>query len=258
MQTSQVKSASRAIEILEYFRRVQQERSMSEIANDLGYPQSSATVLLKTLINMGYLNFDRRARLYFPTPKVTSLGNWIPRKLFGTGEVLDAMRDVHAATGEGVFIGAKNDIYLQYIQTMDSIHALRFHIDEGTIRPLTLSAGGWVLLATVSDEKIDNLVRRANIATPNAQRVKVRDIMQKIAEIRTNGYAVAENVPLEGGRSLCALLPQTVQGQPVILGIGGIIDRMRKNHDRYLNALMTAVKSVKVRDEFDVPVNIEL
>ncbi|MBD0413857.1 IclR family transcriptional regulator [Oryzicola mucosus] len=258
MQASQVKSASRAIEILEYFRLVQQERSMSEIAADLGYPQSSATVLLKTLINLGYLNFDRRARLYFPTPKVTSLGDWIPRKLFGTGEILDAMRDVHAATGEGIFIGSKNDIYLQYVQTMDSIHALRFHLDEGVIRPLTQSAAGWVLLSTVSDEKIDNLVRRANIATPSAQRVKVRDMMEKITEVRTNGYAVAENVPLEGGRSLCALLPATMQGQPVVLGMGGIMDRMRKNHDRYLNALLSAVRSVKVRDDFDVPIQIEL
>lgn len=258
MQSSQVKSAMRALEILEYFRRVQQQRSMSEIAADLHYPQSSATVLLKTLINLGYLNFDRRQRVYFPTPKVTSLGDWIPRKLFGTGQILDAMRDVHAATGEGVFVGVANDVYLQYIKTLESIHALRFHLDEGTIRPLTQSGAGWLLLSTLSDEKIDNIVRRANIATPNNQRVKLNVMMERIFQIREKGYAVAEDIPILGGRTLCVLLPATVQGQPAALCIGGVAERFRQNHDRYLNALQAAVRSAKIPDSFDIPVNIEI
>jgi DNA-binding IclR family transcriptional regulator len=149
MQPSQVKSAARAIEILEYFKKVREPRAMSEIGLALGYPQSSTTVLLKTLIALGYLNFDRRARVYFPTPKVTSLGDWIPRALFGTSRVLEAMHDVHAATGETVSIGTKNDVYLQYVQIIQSVHALRFHVDEGTLRPLTQSALGWLLMSTM-------------------------------------------------------------------------------------------------------------
>ena len=148
MTPALVKSATRAIEVLEYFKLCQQPRSMSELAGDLGYPQSSMTVLLKTLVKLGYLNFDRQSRVYFPTPKVTSLGEWIPKVLFGSGKILAAMRDVHAATGEGVFLGTKNDVYLQYMTTMPSIHALRFHIDEGTIRPITQSAAGWILTRT--------------------------------------------------------------------------------------------------------------
>ncbi len=102
MSDDKVKSAARAFEILEYFRLSRQPRSMSEIATALGYPLSSSTVLLKTLVKLGYLNYERRARVYFPTTKVTGLGEWIPRTLFGSGQVLDAMKDVHAATGEGV------------------------------------------------------------------------------------------------------------------------------------------------------------
>ena len=68
MANPQVKSATRAIEILEYFKLAQQPRSMSQMASDLGYPQSSTTVMLKTLVNLGYLNFDRSTRDYFPTP----------------------------------------------------------------------------------------------------------------------------------------------------------------------------------------------
>ncbi|MDN2582090.1 helix-turn-helix domain-containing protein [Aquibium sp. ELW1220] len=258
MQNSQVKSATRAIEILEYFKRVRQPRAMSEIAVALGYPQSSTTVLLKTLVTLGYLNFDRSDRLYFPTPKVTSLGDWIPRALFGTSRVLDALRDVHAATGETVSIGIRNDVYLQYIQIIQSVHALRFHVDEGTLRPLTQSAVGWMLLSTMPDDKIDNIVRRANIATPKpAERVKIADMMEKVREIRQTGYCWTENVPFLGGGTVCVLLPITIQNQPVVLGLGGAAERIRQNRDRYLAALQRAARAVQPSDPFDQPIDIE-
>ena len=67
------------IAVLEYFRLCRQPRTISQISGDLGYPQSSAPVLLKTLVTLGYLSFDRSSNVYFPTPKVTSLGDWVPR-----------------------------------------------------------------------------------------------------------------------------------------------------------------------------------
>ncbi|MFV0474206.1 MAG: IclR family transcriptional regulator [Pikeienuella sp.] len=259
MSEDKVKSAARAFEILEYFRISRQPRSMSELAAGLGYPLSSATVLLKTLVKLGYLNYDRRARVYFPTTKVTGLGDWVPRALFGAGQVLEAMNDLHAATGEGIFIGAKNDVYLQYIQTRESIHALRFHIAEGAIRPITKSVAGLVLLAALPPDKLENTVRRANIATQKtADRVKLPDVIEQVAEIRRKGYGYAENFPFAGGATLAMILPVLVQNQPIALALGGVGDRFRKNHDRYLLALRKAVRSVRIDPDFDHPVQIEL
>ncbi len=257
MQSAQVKSATRAIEILEYFMSVRQPRAMSEIALALGYPQSSATVLLKTLVSLGYLNFDRKERVYFPTPKVTALGEWIPRALFGSSRVLDAARDVHAATGEGVGISTKNDVYLQYVQNFQSVHPLRFVIPEGTLRPLTQSGIGWTLMSTLPDDKIDNLVRRANIASEKSMRVTVASILEKVREIREKGYCYSRDVPFVGGATLSMLLPVKIQNQPAVLFLGGAKDRFTEHHDRYLAVLQRAVRSVKPADPFDEPIDIE-
>ena len=258
MQASKVKSASRAIEILELFKTARQPRAMSDIAEALGYPQSSTTVLLKTLISLGYLNFDRRDRLYFPTPKVTALGDWIPQALFGSGRVLEAMRDVHAATGETVSIGTTNDVYMQYLQIIQSVHPLRFYVDEGTLRPITQSALGWLLMSTMDDNKIDNIVRRANIATERvADRVKVSEIMERVRAIRKRHYASAENIPFLGGATICVLLPVTIHNRPAVLGLGGALERIRRNHDRYLAALQRAARSIKSSDPFEQPIDIE-
>lgn len=257
MQSAQVKSATRAIEILEYFMGVRQPRAMSEIALALGYPQSSATVLLKTLVTLGYLNFDRKERVYFPTPKVTSLGDWVPRALFGSSRVLDAMRDVHAATGEGVGVSTKNDVYLQYVQNLQSTHVLRFVIPEGTLRPLTQSGIGWTLMSTLADDKIDNLVRRANIASQKSERVTVASILEKVREIRQKGYCFSQDVPFVGGATISMLLPVKIQNQPAVLFLGGAKARFLEHHDRYLAVLQRAVKSVKPSDPFEEPIDIE-
>ena len=255
---STVKSALRALEILQFFMNVRQPRAMSEIGLALGYPPSSTTVLLKTLVSMGYLNYDRRMRVYFPTPKVTSLGDWIPRALFGDSRTLEAMHDVHAATGETVSIGTTNDVYLQYVKIVQSIHPLRFHVDEGTLRPLTQSALGWLLMSTMSDEKVDNIIRRANIATPNASdRVKLPDMMARIRQIRGKGYCSAENIPIQGGATICVLLPVTIQNQPMVIGLGGAAERIRQNFNRYLTVLQRAAKSVKMDDHLDEQIEIE-
>lgn len=259
MSDATVKSAARAFEILEHFRIGRQPRSMSEIAASLDYPLSSTTVLLKTLVKLGYLNYDRRARVYFPTTKVSALGEWVPKALFGSGQVIEAMYDLHAETGEGVFLGGKNDVYLQYIQTKPSIHALRFHIDEGTIRPITKSVAGLVLLSTMPNDKLENTVRRANIAIKDtSQRVKLADVQADIEKIRTNGYGYVEDLPFEGGATLAMLLPQLVQGQPITLALGGVTERFRRNHDRYLLALRKAVQTIRTDPDFHNPVQIDL
>jgi DNA-binding IclR family transcriptional regulator len=192
---------------------------MSEIGVALGYPPSSATVLLKTLVGLGYLNFDRKRRVYFPTPKVTSLGDWIPKTLFGNSRVLEAMRDVHAATGEAVAIGTTNDVYLQYVKIVQSIHPLRFHVDEGTLRPLTQSALGWLLMSTnVRREGRQTRSPCEHRYAERVRRVKLPEMMKRIRQIRGKGYCSAENVPILGGATICVLLPTTIQNQPVALG----------------------------------------
>jgi DNA-binding IclR family transcriptional regulator len=258
MQPSSVKSALRVIEILELFRKSREPKAMTEISAELGYPQSSATVLLKTLTVLGYLNYDRRSRRYFPTLQVTSLGEWIPEALFGKTRMLEAMHEVHAETGETVSIGTCNDIYLQYVAIVQSIHAIRFHVDQGTMRLLTKSTLGWLLMSTMPDEKVDNIIRRANIATKDpADRVRVPEMMEKVRSIRGRAYCATENVPFLGGGTICVLLPVTLNGQPAVLGLGGAAERVKQNHNRYVAALQRAAQSVAPTNPLDQPLDIE-
>ncbi len=246
MAVSPIKSAVRVLEVLDFFREHRQPASLKQIAERLDYPASSATVLLKNLIALGYLSYDRGTRAYFPTLRVAALGDWISHELFGRGEIFELMQDLHAATGEAVSIALQNDVYLQYIRVIQAVHPLRFHTDEGSQRPLTQSATGWLMLATHPDAMVEKLVRRANIATLRTQDRQSLEVMQeRVAQCRREGVAYAENIPLLGGATVAALLPVKVQGRAVVLGMGGTIERIRPNKDKYLKLVKEMASSVK-------------
>ena len=245
MSVSPVKSAVRVLEILEFFQRQRSPSQLKELCDALGYPQSSGTVLLKNLVALGYLSYDRATRCYFPTLKVAGLGDWVEHALFGQGQVFKLMRDLHSATGESVSVALQNDVYMQYIRVIQSIHPLRFHTEEGSMRPLTQSATGWMLMATHPDKEVDRLIRRANIATPEpALRPPMALMMERIREVRASGAAYAENVPLLGGATLCVMLPMRVQGRPAVLGIGGALERMRAHREDYLRLMRELVAAL--------------
>lgn len=248
MSVSPVKSAVRVLEILGYFQHQRSPRQLKDICDALGYPQSSGTVLLKNLVTLGYLSYDRSTRCYFPTLKVAALGDWVEHALFGQGQIFEIMRDLHSATGEAVSVALQNDVYMQYIRVIQSIHPLRFHTEEGSMRPLTLSATGWMLMSTHPDKEVDRLIRRANIATPSKEdRQPMELMMQRIREVRASGTAYAENVPLLGGATLCVMLPLKVQGRPVVLGLGGALERIRAHRDDYLKLMQDLVATLRTR-----------
>ncbi len=246
MSVSPVKSAVRVLEILELFQQHRAPRQLKDICDALAYPQSSGTVLLKNLVTLGYLSYDRASRCYFPTLKVAALGDWVEHALFGHGKIFEVMRDLHSATGEAVSVALQNDVYMQYIRIIQSVHPQRFHVEEGSLRPLTLSATGWMLMATHPDKEVDRLIRRANIATPRTEdRQPMELMMQRVREVRARGTAYAENVPLLGGATLCVMLPLKVQGRPVVLGMGGALERIRAHREEYLQLMLDLVKTLR-------------
>lgn len=245
MSVSPVKSAVRVLEILEYFQHERAPRPLKDICDALGYPQSSGTVLLKNLVTLGHLSYDRATRCYFPTLKVAALGDWVEHALFGQGQIFEVMRDLHSATGEAVSVALQNDVYMQYIRVIQSTHPLRFHTEEGSMRPLTLSATGWMLMSSHPDKEVDRLIRRANIATRRPEDRQPMDLMmQRVRAARASGTAYAENVPLLGGATLCVRLPLKVQGRPVVLGMGGALERIRAHRDDYLRLMQDLVATL--------------
>ncbi|RVT91725.1 transcriptional regulator [Rhodovarius crocodyli] len=237
MSTETIKTARRVFEVLEYFDAVERPLTLKEIAGKFGYPPSSGAAVLKSMVQLGYLDYDRYTRTYMPTMRVHGLGGWVKNSMFGSN-IMAFVDYVVANTGETVSVGTQSDLYLQYIHTVPSPRAVGVNIRPGSIRPLARSGLGWLILSARSDEDIAELVRRINSeATTAAERAELASLMAIIGKIREAGYVISQHTVREGAGVIGILIPERRHGRLLAIGVSGPVTRLTENKDAIVQML---------------------
>jgi DNA-binding IclR family transcriptional regulator len=234
-----VKSAGRVLEILEYFDDVQQPATVMEVADTLGYPQSSTSALLRSLVALGYLEYDRYKRTYVTSHRVALLGSWVNSDFISEGSVISLMKELRELTGDTIILAMRNGLYVQYIHVIQATSAARLHVTLGTTRPLAASGTGFAMLSTMSDHEVRRIVMRINAdAEDDKPLVKLADVMEHVAHARAKGYAFSCDLVTRGGGVIAAPLPAPLGSPPLVIGIGGITEVMR-GREAELAAILT-------------------
>lgn len=225
-----VKSAGRVLQILEYFDEIQRPANVVEIAEMLKLPQSSTSALLRSLVAMGYLYFDRMARTYDPSCRVALLGNWVNHPLFMGGSALQCMEELQHKTGDAVVLAIRNGIWSQYIHVLQATSMARLQVTRGALRPLAASGSGYALLSTLPDVEVRKIVHRINAEARGGKTAAVNtdDLLATLAEVRRLGYAFTTDLVTAGGAVLAMPLPVTDGGQALVLGVAGISEVQKK------------------------------
>ena len=192
---SVVKSAGRALQILEYFDSIQREASVSEISRALHCPQSSTSVLLRSLVHLGYLQNDRYRRTYYPTRRVSLLGNWVDPAIVRQGTLLTHANDLARRTQRAVVIATINGLQAQYIY-VNATHDATAHFDSlhlGMHCALARTAMGKALLAGHDDKYASQLIWRVN--GDRAQHEPLIHVPTLLADLdagRSRGWFIGE------------------------------------------------------------------
>jgi DNA-binding IclR family transcriptional regulator len=257
--TAPVKSAARVLEILEYFDDVKQQARVTDITDRFGYPQSSASYLLKSLTQMGYLEFNPSSRTYMPTTRVALLGSWIWEDA-SDGTLIRLMKSIVTATGQTVVLGARNGIYAQYIHVIETENGFPMHVPIGTCRLLVWSAAGFALLSNENEQTIRLLVQRTNSEVRNLQhKIKLREVLANVGIFRSQGYFLSDGLVTPGGAHISMRLPvEATRGRSLVIGISGrsdvircnearIVETMRSLIDRYCNPEIAKERSLPDR-----------
>lgn len=241
-----VKSAGRALQILEFFDDVRREANVVEISGALGYPQSSASTLLRSLVTLGYLEYNRRGRTYLPSMRVRLLGSWISPLLFHNGKILQLMEEMNEATGDLVMLATRNHNYAQYIHVVQATTALRVHLTPGLLRPLAMSGTGWNFLTELTETEIGKIVRRNNAeAKSKNETIQLSHVTARVQEVREKGYSFYPSLVTPGATIFAMMLPRDLTEQPLVLATGSptsdvkgreqfVVDTARSLINRYL------------------------
>jgi DNA-binding IclR family transcriptional regulator len=215
-----VGSLHRSLELLELFAVEQRALTVGEVAQRLGYPQSSTSVLLHGLSDLGYLQHDRHARTFLPTLRVSFLGMWLHQRVLAQGSLLAFMEDLASRSGHVAMLGMQNGLHAQYIHIV-SARTSRVGLKPGLLRPICRSAVGKVLLGTLKDDQVLRIVRNANATDVDfPEPVDGKALLEEIAECRRTGFAFSADSVTPGSSVIATRVPVDVGGQPLAVGIG--------------------------------------
>ena len=242
MAEPSVKSARRAMELLEFFADWRRPASVKEISQSLGWPQSSTSVLLRALATAGYYDQDPRTGMYTPNVRNLLAVEWIGEHMFSEQSLLRLMEKVHGQTGHTVMIGAQHGLHVRYLHVLQATREGRFTAKTGSLRSLFHSATGKMLLTLKHEREVALLLRRANATESDPSRVLSLDaVLREREETRGNGYALSLGTSVAGAAALAILLPVPRGEKPMTLSVGGPMPEVVPEKPQLLKVLQDAV-----------------
>ena len=239
--TDTIKSARRVLEVLEFFAERQSGATAHEIRSGLGYPQSSTSILLRSLLSMGYVSYDEHQRTFKPTIRVALLGDWIVEAFGHDASPPAVMRWLQAQTGDTVVLGTQSNMDVVYVQVLQATNPVRFFMKPGMRRPVCQTAVGRALLSLQPNRNVRLLIRRINAEkNEGAPRVSERGVLEAIQLGREVGYFCTLGTATPGAGVVAIPVNTPGAGTPMAIGIGAPIDRIRDKLDEYVKVLCTA------------------
>lgn len=213
-----VKSAERVVQILELFDDLKKGATVAEVAGKLRLPQSSTSVLLHSLVDLGYLHYDPARRAFAPSIRVALLGKWIDPMIVRDGPIVDGLRSITNETGLLTFLGVRNQIHFQIIYYQYGLPPPAY-FGTGSGGRLIESTTGTALLAGTTDEEIIRIIMATNSRLePEETPFSRKQVLDKVAAVRRAGYA-AGPATRDPGRTSIAIPFLRSSGEPIAIGI---------------------------------------
>jgi DNA-binding IclR family transcriptional regulator len=192
------RAASRAFDVLEYFREHGRPVRVMHIAKALGIPNSSADDLLKVMVAKGYLTFNIQTKLYSPSYRLYSMIGDISSTFPTLSRVREIEYSLQERTGQTILVAIQEFSMFRIASV-----AKGFYFDPQSInvksRPLARydSVLGWLptsnfaltLLAANSDIEIVEIL--SDLDKPGRSK-NYLPFLERVRVVRKRGYAKCE------------------------------------------------------------------
>ncbi|MCZ4518902.1 IclR family transcriptional regulator [Rhodococcus ruber] len=181
--------------------------TVTDIATELGVARSTAHRALTTLERRHFVALSSSGRGYAAGPRLVEIGS--PRCLDPQSriEARPILNRVLEETEESVHTSLLLGDQLLVVDGRRSKHRVDIGLRVGMVAPAHGMAGGKLLLSCLSDDQIFALFPDESLLRLGPKTLSTRTaLMDDIAEIRQNGYAVAVQESERGVSSIALLL----------------------------------------------------
>jgi len=233
---SRVRSVVRATEILKCLGNGVER--LTDISSKLNLNKATTYRLLKTLEVSGFVFQDPVTQRFYLGHMIVQLASnptiSHQRLIICAFDDMQYLRDL---TGESVGLQIKVGAQRMFLEVLPSNQNIRFTLEKGYVAPLHIGAGGKVLLSELPENERQMILDSTKLVILRTNKIIDKEALRReVNQIKKKGYAITfgETIPGSGGISI----PIKNYVCPVVLGIFGPEDRIKKN-------LMNFLKMVK-------------
>lgn len=156
-----VKTAGRTLDMFEIFARKKGPLSLSELAQQIGSPISSAHALVKTLRARGFVYVLEDRKLIYPTKRILAIAQLIAESDPVIEMALPTLEKLQRQSDETLILGKRQDDHIIYLEVLESTNSIRYSARPGDTKPLHSSSIGKAMLSLMSDAEITQLLSKA-------------------------------------------------------------------------------------------------
>ena len=185
-----VKSARRALELLELVSTYPDGVTFVELATRSDFPKSSLHGLLATLVDMRWLTLDPSLRTYSVGVRPWEVGQAFLRSRELTMRARQFLREANEELGETIQLAILDDLDVVYIDKVEGTNPLRLVSNIGTRLPAYVTGIGKAMLAALPDDVLDQRYAGAELEGYTARTITSGDeLLRALRRVRKRGYA---------------------------------------------------------------------
>lgn len=235
-----VKSAQRVLEVIEFFTEDRPAASVTDISRALSYPQSSTSVLLRCLRQLGYLYYDRFNRTYRLTSRAALLGCWSEQGNYRGGRTIDMLDAIAARTSETVVLSTANvDYSVHHLQVRRGNSPRAVAVDPGTAEPLLHNVQGELQLASYPDKHVRLALHRVNAEEANHEkRVNIAEKAAEFQVMREQGWAIGAHAGVNGASAVAVMVPRHRGGDRLVVSVVAADNVIERDGAEFLRIML--------------------
>ncbi len=234
----EIQSLARGLRILDLIANAERSLGVTELAQALSIDKSSASRLVRTLVNQGYLQAEPKTRRYTLGKRLYHIGwqtlNLMPIRQKARPYLIQLVQETGECAHTAVFAEGKALV----IDDVETETTLRVVSGTGRMIPLHCTAVGKALLAFAEVPYPREL--QAFTARTITQ---VQDLEAHLHEIRQRGYALDDEEFDDGIRCLAAPVYNYVNIAVAVIGISG--PKVRLSDDKLQSAAASVVRAAR-------------
>jgi DNA-binding IclR family transcriptional regulator len=186
------KSVYRATKILEHVAFSKEPQSLADICNTSDLPKSSASDVIKTLIDCDYLrSADGNAKTYELSWKLFNIGTTLLGKtnLYKTAK--HHLVKLLEETQQTIYLAIEDKGNILYVDKAELNAAYKMTCDVGDRNKMHCTGLGKALLAAYTKDRVAEIVKEHGLLEMTENTITTPDALEKELEIsRTRGFAL--------------------------------------------------------------------